>query len=63
MTSLNEELLSEDPDSLAVEADDDAYYDPDQSDNVVVTEPDIITIGRGRRKVALKKERDGLSPL
>jgi len=59
MTTLNEQLLSEDPDSLAVEADDDAYYSPDQSDSVVVTEPEIITIGRGKRKTALKKERDG----
>jgi hypothetical protein len=59
MTNLNEELLSEDPDSLSVEADDDAFYAPDQSDSVVVTEPEIITIGRGKRKTALKKERDG----
>lgn len=61
MTSLNEELLSEDPDSLAVEADDDAYYSPypEDSDGVVVTEPEIITIGRGKRKTALKKERNG----
>lgn len=59
--NLNEELLSEDPDSLAVEADDDAFYSPypDDGDGVVVTEPDIITIGRGRRKTALKKERNG----
>lgn len=61
MTNLNEELLSEDPDSLAVEADDDAYYEPypDEESSVVVTEPDIITIGRGLRKTALKKERNG----
>lgn len=59
MASLNEELLSEDPDSLAVEADDDAFYSPDQESSVVVTEPDIITIGRGKRKEALKKERNG----
>lgn len=58
--NLNEELLSEDPDSLAIEADDDAYYEPFQeAGSVVVTEPDIITIGRGRRKTALKKERNG----
>lgn len=59
MTSLNEQLLSEDPDSLAVEADDDAFYAPDQESSVVVTEPEIITIGRGKRKEALKKERNG----
>lgn len=60
MANLNEELLSEDPDSLAVEADEDAFYEPFQNDgSVVVTEPEIITIGRGRRKVALKKERNG----
>lgn len=61
MTSLNEELLAEDPDSLSVEADDDdAFYAPDQSESaVVVTEPEIITIGRGRRKEAIRKERNG----
>lgn len=58
--NLNEELLSEDPDSLSVEADDEAYYAPDQGDAVVVTEPEIITIGRGKRKQALKEERDAL---
>jgi len=60
MTSLNEQLLGEDPDSLAVEADDDAFYSPDQSESgVVVTEPEIITIGRGLRKTALRKESNG----
>jgi hypothetical protein len=60
--NLNEELLSEDPDSQAVEVDDDAYYEPfpDEASGVVVTEPDIITIGRGLRKDALKKERDAM---
>lgn len=59
--SLNEDLLAEDPDSLAVEADDDAYYSPfpDDGDGVVVTEPEIISVGRGLRKIALKKERNG----
>lgn len=61
MTTLNEDLLAEDPNSSAVEADDDAYYEPypDEESAVVVTEPEIITIGRGLRKTALKKERDG----
>jgi len=58
--NLNEELLSEDPDSQAVEVDDEVFYEPhpDKDSGVVVTEPDIITIGRGLRKDALKKERD-----
>ncbi len=59
MTSLNDQLLNEDPDSLAVEADDDAFYSPEQESSVVVTEPDIIPIGRGLRKEALRKERNG----
>jgi hypothetical protein len=58
--SLNDDLLNEDPDSQAVEADDDAYYSPYQSTSVVVTEPEIITIGRGLRKDALKKERESM---
>lgn len=59
MTDLNKELLEDDPESLAIEADDDAFYAPDQSSAVVVTEPDIIPIGRGLRKEALRKERNG----
>jgi hypothetical protein len=59
MTNINEELLGEDPESQSIEADDDAYYSPDQGSSVVVTEPEIITIGRGKRKEALKKERNG----
>jgi hypothetical protein len=59
MASLNEELLAEDPESLSVEADDDAFYSPRQESSVVVTEPEIITIGRGKRKEALRKERNG----
>lgn len=59
--SLNEDLLNEDPDSYAVEADDDAYYSPypEKDDSVIVTEPEIISVGRGLRKIALKKERNG----
>ena len=56
MTTLNEELLSEDPNSQAVEADENVYYtpEPDQESGVVVTEPDIITIGRKLRKDAVR---------
>lgn len=57
--SLNDELLNEDPKSLAVEADEDSFYAPDQDSSVVVTEPEIISIGRGKRKEAIKKERNG----
>lgn len=56
MTNLNEELLAEDPDSLAVEADEEVAYEPkpDPEAGVVVTEPMIITIGRVKRKNALR---------
>lgn len=56
MTNLNEELLSEDPDSLAIEADEESVYDPtpDPDSHVVVTEPKIISVGRSRRKDALR---------
>lgn len=59
MKSLNEQLLDEDPNSQAVEVDDEAFYEPypDKDSGVVVVEPDIITIGRGKRKDALRKER------
>jgi len=56
MTSLNEELLSDDPDSLAIEADEDSYYtpSPDEDSGVVTIEPDIITIGRKMRRDSLR---------
>lgn len=55
-TNLNEEILNEDPDSLAVDADEDVQYEPfpDEKSSVVVTEPMIITIGRVKRKNALR---------
>ena len=55
----NEELLAEDPNSQAVEADENIYYDPepDEGSGVVVTEPDIITIGRKLRKDAVRNLR------
>ena len=61
MSNLNEQLLSDDPDSLAVEVDEEVFYtpEPDGESSVVVTEPDIIPIGRGLRKEALRKERNG----
>lgn len=55
MTNLNEELLSDDPETQAVEADGDLQYEPDPESNIVVTEPKIIQVGRGRRKNALRK--------
>ncbi len=42
---------------LAVEADDDSYYDPDENSNVVTLEPKIITIGR-KEKRAVQKMQD-----
>lgn len=55
----NEEILSEDPESLAVEADDIPQYDPDLDENagVVSVEPPIISIGRARRKRELRQMR------
>lgn len=52
----NEQLLSEDPNSQALEADEGAYYtpEPDTESGVVVTEPEIITIGRKLRKDAVR---------
>jgi hypothetical protein len=55
--SLNDELLSDDPDSLAVEADDDDIQftpEPDEDSGVVSIEPDIISIKRAERKRALR---------
>mgnify|MGYP000898371147 CR=1 FL=1 len=54
MTNINEELLDEDPESLAVEADEDIQYEPDTDSNVVAVEPKIISVGRGKRKDALR---------
>ncbi len=52
----NEEILTEDPNSQAVEAEEGSYYDPnpDEDSGVVVIEPEIIAIGRGKRKHALR---------
>lgn len=60
---LEDKLLNEDPDSQAIEADDDAYYSPDQdNESVVVTEPEIITIGRGVRKSEMRKMQQADQP-
>ena len=56
MTKINDELLSEDPNSLAVEADEDAQYEPETDSQVVTTEPKIISVGRAKRKKFLKNE-------
>lgn len=51
--SLNESLLEDNPDSQAVEADlDDEQYvpEPPEDAQVIITEPEIISIGRGKRK-------------
>lgn len=56
--SINEDLLSEDPDSFAVEADDEDLQftpEPDESSGVVSVEPAIISIKRGERKQALRQ--------
>lgn len=51
----NEDILTVHPDDQAVEADEEAQYDPlDSESNVVVVEPPIISIGRSRRAKALR---------
>lgn len=53
-----DDLLEDDPDSLAIEADDsDIQFtpEPDEDSGVVSIEPSIISIKRGERKRALKK--------
>ena len=54
MSKIDEELLSVDPDSQAVEVDDDVQFDPDTTSPVVATEPPIISIGRGKRSEYLR---------
>lgn len=52
----NEEILGEDPESLAVEADESIHYDPKEDSQVVAVEPLIVTKGRAKRKQYLKNE-------
>lgn len=60
MSKLDHDLLDEDPESQAIDADEDAYYEPFIEDNVnvVVTEPDVISIGRGKRHAEMRKVRN-----
>lgn len=55
--SINEDLLNEDPDSLAIEADETVQYEPDTDSQVVAVEPLIITKGRATRRKYLKNEQ------
>lgn len=57
---INRELLDEDPNSLVVETDDEAVYEPHTESSVVAVEPMIITIGRQKRKQAVKDQSGGL---
>lgn len=52
----NEAILAEDPDSQAIEADEDCDYTPlpDNDSSVVVVEPDMIHLGRKMMKDALR---------
>jgi hypothetical protein len=55
---INEQLLDDDPESQAVEADlDDVQFapEPSEDDQVIAIEPEIISIGRGKRKKALRE--------
>lgn len=55
--SLNDELLSDDPDSLAIEADDEDLQftpEPDETSGVVSIEPDIISIKRAERRKSVQ---------
>lgn len=56
MTSLNEELLDDDPKSQAIEADEDIQYEPETDSQVVAVEPLVVTQGRAKRKQFLKNE-------
>ncbi len=53
--SENEDILTEHETDQAIEADDDAFYEPDTDSQVVAVEPPIISIGRGRRKRELRR--------
>lgn len=54
--SLSEDLLDENPDSQAVEADiDEEQYTPEPESNLVIVEPEVISVGRGKRKKYLRQ--------
>lgn len=50
----NEDILTVHDEDQAVEADTDAQYTPDPDSNVVVIEPPVVTIGRAKRRAALR---------
>lgn len=54
--SLKDDLIADEENSQAVEADEDVTYTPtpDEDSGVVATEPPIITIGRSKQKNALR---------
>ena len=52
---INKQILDEDPESLAIEADENIMYDPNEDSNVVAVEPIVITLGRKIRKDAVRK--------
>lgn len=57
MSNLNEDLLSDDPDSLAIEADDEDLQftpNPDENSGVVSVEPYIISVKRAERRRAVR---------
>lgn len=56
MTNQDEELLAEDPEGLAIEADEELQYQPETDSNVVAVEPIIITKARAERKRFLKND-------
>lgn len=55
--SLNEELLDDDPNSSAIEADENVVYEPETDSQVVAIEPLVIATGRAKRKKFLKNEQ------
>lgn len=57
----NEEILSDAPDSGAIDASDTVYYSPDPDSQVVAVEPPIISIARAKRKHELRKMRSETS--
>lgn len=53
----HDELLIDEPESQAFDADDEPEFNPTPSkdDNVVVVEPKIINVGRNRRRNDMRK--------
>jgi hypothetical protein len=61
MSNINKEILDEDPDSQAVEADESVQYEPNSDSLVVAVEPKIITLGRKKRRDILHNLPDQTS--